>query len=144
MRLRRTRVKQEGAATPLPYFAVQSDSGRVRGMSAPLSKLAVSLCLLWPALAGAQVTASDEYVARMDTDGDGRVALAEYQAWMGYAFEQMDANRDGQLAADELPGGQGKTISLVEYRESLAAMFRRQDTDSDGFLNAKELAAPPR
>jgi len=113
-------------------------------MSAFLSKLTVSACLLWPALASAQVTVSDEYLARMDTDVDGRVALVEYQAWMGYAFEQMDANRDGLLTADEIPGGEGKTVSLIEHREALAAMFRRQDADSDGFLSATELAAPPR
>ena len=100
--------------------------------------------LLWPALATAQVTAAGDYLSRMDTDGDGRVALAEYQAWMGYAFEHMDTNHDGLLTADELPGGKGKTLSLVEHREMLAAMFRRQDADGDGFLNAKELAAPPR
>lgn len=101
-------------------------------------------CLLWPAIACAQVTATGDYLARLDTDGDGRVSLDEYQAWMGYAFEHMDGNRDGQLTADELPGGKGRTISLVEHRESLAAMFRRQDADGDGFLSAKELAAPPR
>lgn len=100
--------------------------------------------LLWSAIACAQVTASSDYLARLDTDGDRRVSLDEYQAWMGYAFEHMDANRDGELAADELPGGKGRTISLAEHRESLAAMFRRQDADGDGFLNAKELAAPPR
>jgi len=113
-------------------------------MPAFLSKLSVSACLLWPTLAGAQVSASGDYLARMDTDGDGCVALVEYQAWMGYAFEHMDANRDGLLTADELPGGEGKAVSLAEHRESLAAMFRRQDADSDGFLSAKELAAPPR
>jgi Ca2+-binding EF-hand superfamily protein len=99
---------------------------------------------MFPAIAGAQVTAADDYLTRMDTDGDGRIALAEYQAWMGYAFEHMDANGDGQLTADELPGGKGRTISLAEHRESLAAMFRRQDADGDGFLNVQELAAPPR
>ena len=101
-------------------------------------------CLLAPLLAMAQVTATGEYLARMDADQDGRIALAEYQAWMGYAFERMDANRDGLLTADELPGGRGNTVSLAEHRESLAAMFRRQDADRDGFLNAQELAAPPR
>ena len=80
----------------------------------------------------------------MDGDGDGRVSVAEYQAWMGYAFERMDLNRDGLLTADELPGGKGKTVSLAEHRETLAAMFRRQDANGDGFLDARELSAPPR
>ena len=90
------------------------------------------------------VDASTDYLARMDGDRDGRVSLAEYQAWMGYAFERMDRNGDGLLTADELPGGKGRTVSLAEHRESLAAMFRRQDADRDGFLDAKELSAPPR
>lgn len=106
--------------------------------------MALGACLLVPVVAAAQVTATSQYLARMDTDQDGRIALAEYQAWMGYAFERMDANGDGQLTAAELPGGRGKTVSLVAHRESLAAMFRRQDVDRDGFLSAKELAAPPR
>jgi hypothetical protein len=111
--------------------------------SLPLRALLAVACVS-PALALAQVTATGEYLARMDVDRDGRIALAEYQAWMGYAFERMDANRDGLLTTDELPGARGRTVSLVEHRESLAAMFRRQDADRDGFLNARELAAPPR
>jgi Ca2+-binding EF-hand superfamily protein len=108
-----------------------------------LRAMSAGACLA-PAPAVAQVTATGEYLARMDSDQDGRIALAEYQAWMGYAFERMDANRDGLLTAEELPGGRGRAVSLAEHRESLAAMFRRQDVDRDGFLDAKELAAPPR
>jgi Ca2+-binding EF-hand superfamily protein len=133
----------EGAATPLSCFPVQRSSGTFGRM---LSRIHIVACagLLCPAMASAQVTATGDYLARMDTDGDGRIALAEYQAWMGYAFEHMDANRDGQLTADELPGGKGRAISLAEHRESLAAMFRRQDANKDGFLDANELSAPPR
>jgi hypothetical protein len=105
---------------------------------------ALAATALWPLLAGAQVTAANDYLARMDDDRDGRVSLAEYQAWMGYGFERMDLNRDGLLTADELPGGKGRTVSLIEHRESLAAIFRRQDADRDGFLDARELTAPPR
>lgn len=106
--------------------------------------LLAGACLVAPTLAVAQVTATSEYLARMDADQDGRIALAEYLAWMGYAFERMDINGDGLLTADELPDGRGKTVSLAEHREALAAMFRRQDVDRDGFLDANELAAPPR
>lgn len=97
-----------------------------------------------PCAAQAQVTATGEYLARMDNDRDGRVSLAEYQAWMSYAFEGMDRNRDGTLSADELPGGRGKPVTRQAHLAQLAERFRRQDVDRDGFLDARELAAPPR
>lgn len=93
--------------------------------------------------ATAQVRGTGDYLQRMDRDRDGRVALAEYQSWMGYAFERMDRDGDNLLVAAELPGGRGRTISLVEHREALAAAFRRQDRNRDGALDARELAAPP-
>jgi Ca2+-binding EF-hand superfamily protein len=105
--------------------------------------LAVIAGGLFATAANAQVTAADQYLARMDGNQDGRVELAEYQAWMGYAFERMDRNADGQLTPDELPGGRGRPVSLAAHRETLAAGFRRQDSNHDGFLSARELAAPP-
>ncbi len=91
----------------------------------------------------AQVERTGDYLARMDTDGDGRISPAEYVAWMGYAFERMDADGDGVLATAELPGGKGKPITLEEHRRRLAERFVRQDADKDGYLDARELAAPP-
>lgn len=92
---------------------------------------------------GAQVTRTSEYLEHMDTDGDGRVALAEYQAWMRYGFDRMDRNGDGVLTADELPGGKGQPVTLSQHMAKLAATFNRQDTNRDGYLDARELAAPP-
>ncbi|MGY1458080.1 MULTISPECIES: hypothetical protein [unclassified Luteimonas] len=97
-----------------------------------------------PVPAAAQVTATREYLERMDSDADGRVSLAEYIDWMGYAFHGMDRNGDGVLTPDELPGGRGRAVSLEQHRERLSARFVRQDANGDGFLDAAELAAPPR
>ena len=97
-----------------------------------------------PLAAFAQVQTTSDYLSRMDADGDGRVSLAEYQDWMGYAFDGMDANRDGVLSAAEQPGGRGQPITRARHRERLAERFRRQDANGDGYLSAKELAAPPR
>lgn len=99
--------------------------------------------VLLPTIAFAQVTATSEYLARMDADADGRVGVDEYLDWMSYAFDARDTNRDGVLSADELPGGKGQAITRIQHRERLAATFRKQDVDRDGFLSAKELAAPP-
>jgi len=94
--------------------------------------------------ASAQVTASADYLARMDADRDGRISLVEYQDWLSYAFDAMDLDHDGVLAPAEQPGGRGKPITREAHRERLAAAFARQDANRDGVLSAKELAAPPR
>ena len=101
------------------------------------------LSLLLPLAAHGQVTATGDYLLRMDSNHDGRVSLLEYQDWMSYAFDAMDRNRDGRLALDELPGGKGKPVTRDDYRARIAATFQRQDRNGDGYLNAKELAAPP-
>jgi Ca2+-binding EF-hand superfamily protein len=100
--------------------------------------------LLLSCAAQAQVARTDDYLAKMDRDGDGRVSLDEYQHWMGYAFDGMDRNRDGVLTPDELPGGKGPALTREMHRARIAERFDRQDANGDGFLDARELAAPPR
>ena len=104
---------------------------------------AAMLCLAIATTAHAQVSATSDYLARMDADHDGRVSLVEYQDWMSYAFDAMDRNRDGVLSPDELPGGTGKPVTRAEYRARIAATFNKQDRNRDGSLDARELAAPP-
>ena len=122
---------------------------RVRGGGAMRSSIVargwiVAALAVLPCAAFAQVTQTGEYLAKMDADGDGRVSLAEYQAWMSYAFDGMDRNGDGVLAPDEQPGGKGASLSRGQHLTRLAERFRKQDVDRDGFLDARELAAPPR
>ena len=115
--------------------ARKSVAGRARSYAWVLA-LAVA-----PAFA--QVNATSDYLARMDSDADGRVSVGEYLDWMSYAFDARDGNRDGVLSAGELPGGKGQAITRAQHRERLAATFKKQDVDRDGFLSARELAAPP-
>lgn len=96
------------------------------------------------AVASAQVAAPSAYLQKLDTDRSGNVSLAEYQHWMGYAFERMDRDGDGVLAPHELPGGRGRPVTRADHQATLAAAFARQDADHDGTLDAAELAAPPR
>ena len=109
----------------------------------PRVAVAVLACAL-PAMANAQVQRTGDYLSKMDADRDGRVSLVEYQDWLGYAFDGMDANRDGVLSPAEQPGGKGAALTRVEHRARIAERFRKQDANRDGFLSTKELAAPPR
>lgn len=130
---------------PTRRALAQSRQQRCGGRGIAVAR-AIGSGLLAAALAlpaAAQLRGSGDYLQRMDRDGDGRVSLAEYQAWMGYAFERMDRDGDGVLTAAELPGGRGRTVSLAQHREALAAAFARQDRNRDGVLDARELAAPP-
>ncbi|NIJ88622.1 Ca2+-binding EF-hand superfamily protein [Xanthomonas campestris] len=102
------------------------------------------LVLAWVPAAHAQVQDSQEYLKRMDSDGDGRVSRDEYVAWMSYAFDQRDADHDGVLQGEELPGRRGKPITRTAQRASLIERFARQDANGDGYLSARELLAPPR
>ena len=95
-------------------------------------------------IAHAQVRAASDYLARMDSDHDQRVSLAEYQDWLGYAFDAMDRDHDGVLAPSELPGGRGIAVTRAQHRARLGDVFHRQDRNGDGMLDARELAAPPR
>ena len=115
----------------------------------PYRSLAFVLCLL-PAAVAAQgtgaVTSTGDYLSRMDADGDGKISLIEYQDWLSYAFDAMDANHDGVLDAQEQPSsGRGARSALTreQHRQTLAERFRKQDRNHDGWLDARELASPP-
>jgi Ca2+-binding EF-hand superfamily protein len=104
----------------------------------------VALASLTGITAWAQDPRPSDYLARMDANGDGRIALAEYQDWLCYGFDAMDRNHDGVLSVDEMPGGRGQSITRATQRARLADAFAHQDRNHDGFLDARELAAPPR
>jgi hypothetical protein len=95
-------------------------------------------------VSGARAQSQNDFVARMDTDMDGRVSLAEYTEYLSYAFRRWDANGDGVLDPGEQPVPNARRLTLAEHQANLAAQFAKQDANRDGFLNATELAAPPR
>jgi Ca2+-binding EF-hand superfamily protein len=110
----------------------------------PYRPLVFVLCLL-PVAVAAQVTSTGDYLSRMDADGDGKISLIEYQDWLSYAFDAMDANHDGVLDAGEQPPGRRGHLALTreQHRATLAERFGKQDRNRDGWLDARELASPP-
>ena len=104
------------------------------------------ILLLAPAARAARPSTVSAYLRLFDTDGDGRVSLAEYQAHMLRGFRAMDRNHDGVIEPGEQPPGPRRHGAITEhqYLRNLARVFRRQDANHDGYLSAREMAAPPR
>ncbi|MEP7185111.1 MAG: hypothetical protein ABI767_04670 [Rhodanobacter sp.] len=84
-----------------------------------------------------------EYLQQFDSDGDGRVSEAEYLDYMSRSFRRIDADANGVLTPDELPGGRGRAVSLSSFRGNLRQQFHKLDRNRDGYLNPRELTAPP-
>jgi Ca2+-binding EF-hand superfamily protein len=85
-----------------------------------------------------------EYLQRIDSNGDGRVDLREFQSYMVAGFDARDRDGNHVLDRDEQPGGNGRRpVTRAQHLRALEAAFRRQDRNRDGYLDARELAAPP-
>ena len=77
-----------------------------------------------------------ERMAKLDTDGDGKISDEERAAGMKARAEnirqRMDANGDGKLTVDELANAQGR----MKFDNPAAI-----DTNKDGEISTDELAA---
>lgn len=101
---------------------------------------------------------------RADTNGDGKISRAEYQAQVDSRFARLDANGDGSLESDEMPmRGMGRRsvapdgpppganrspptpptgpISRDQFRSLSMSRFDRVDTNHDGSIDGDEMAA---
>ncbi len=59
---------------------------------------------------GKHMTHSGAFFKKLDTDGDGRISLAEAQVAPRLAahFEEIDANKDGFITMEEMKAARGK------------------------------------
>ena len=105
-------------------------------------RAAIFALLLLSALPAA-AQSRDDFLRRVDSDGDGRVSVVEYQFHMSYAFRQMDRDHDQILEPAEQLVPNAKPLTRAELDARMAAQFHRQDRNHDGYLNATELSAPP-
>lgn len=79
----------------------------------------------------------------IDSDKDGKITTAEFDAFKAAEFATADTNKDGQLSADEIAA---KHVADMTARaaDMAAKMIERMDDNGDGQLSADEMAKGPR
>lgn len=88
-------------------------------------------------LAGVGVAAAQpggDHFAKMDTNGDGTVTTAEFEAGALARWTEADANKDGKVTADEF-----KAVHEAHKQER----FTKEDVNGDGLLQRSEVAKMP-
>ncbi len=108
-------------------------------------------------------------LGRYDTDHDGKISLAEYEAGRAMQFKRMDADGNGSVSFAEIDAASAQAaqrggamadmmkarndalkaadangdqaISADEFKAYSDAEFKKLDTNNDGFLSADELQA---
>ena len=79
----------------------------------------------------------------VDADKDGKITIAEFNAFRAAEFAKTDTNGDGQLSAEELAATHMADIT-ARAADMAAKMIIRMDDNADGQLSAEEMAQGPR
>lgn len=84
----------------------------------------------------------------LDTNGDGAISKAEFNAFNSRHFKKLDSNKDGKLTPEELQGGQNQTGQSPEMGHGdgtthLDQRFNAADANHDGGLNREEAKNMP-
>ncbi|MDX5403631.1 MAG: EF-hand domain-containing protein [Rhodobacterales bacterium] len=79
----------------------------------------------------------------VDANADGKITADEMKAHADARFAEADADKDGFLNAEELQAHM-LAQATARMQERSARMIEMMDTDSDGKISAAEMQAGPR
>lgn len=110
--------------------------------------------------ATAQPSLFGHMLKKMDSDGDGKISSAEFQAAAAARFAAIDTQGSGRISAEQIANsksarqrdlkfaehevkriGSDGTISRDQYLAAAQARFAKLDRNGDGFISADEMPA---
>ena len=80
---------------------------------------------------------------KLDTNGDGVISKAEFNAFNARHFKKLDTNNDGKLTPEELQGGHKQEMGHGDGTTHLDQRFNAADANHDGGLDREEASNMP-
>jgi Ca2+-binding EF-hand superfamily protein len=80
---------------------------------------------------------------KLDTNGDGVISKAEFNAFNARHFKKLDVNNDGKLTPEELQGGHKQEMGHGDGTTHLDQRFNAADANHDGGLDREEASNMP-
>jgi EF hand len=88
--------------------------------------------------AAKRAEARQRFFDQIDTNHDGVVSRAEYQAWVDGRFDKLDSNRDGRVSADEIE----RSPAVIEKVQKRAEGFvKHYDKSGTGEVSKADFEA---
>ena len=79
-----------------------------------------------------------QFFDKVDTNHDGTISRAEYQAWVDSRFAKLDSNGDGTVDANEVATSQAAAERVQKRAEGFV---RRYDPSGDGQVSKADFEA---
>src|SRR4051812_4534493 len=101
---------------------------------------------------------SQRILQRVDSDKDGKISKAEFDAEGSKLFAKLDENSDGKIGSSEMPqrhaakfgahmfdridADQDGKVTKAEFQAAGDKMFQRMDKNGDGTIEKSEMQPP--
>ena len=79
-----------------------------------------------------------QFFDKIDSNHDGTISRAEYQAWIDTRFSKLDANGDGTVNADEVASS---PMAAERVQKRADGFVRRYDTTGSGQVSKADFEA---
>ena len=79
-----------------------------------------------------------QFFDKIDTNHDGTISRAEYQAWVDSRFAKLDANGDGVVNADEVASS---PMAVERVQKRAEGFVNRYDTTGNGEVSKSDFEA---
>jgi hypothetical protein len=79
-----------------------------------------------------------QFFDKIDTNHDGTISRAEYQAWVDSRFDKLDSNGDGSVNADEVATS---PVAVNRVQKRAEGFVKRYDTTGSGTVSKSDFEA---